>query len=62
MNKVLVLGGNGMVRNMIKTYFKKNGYDVYYTQTKNFRDNKVYLHDIMKNMKKLEKIMKTNKI
>ena len=40
----------------------KNGYDVYYTQTKNFRDNKVYLYDIMKNMRKLEKILKTNNI
>ena len=57
MNKVLVLGGNGMAGNMIKTYFEENGYDVYYTQTKNSRDNKVYLYDIMKNMKKLEKII-----
>ena len=57
MNKVLVLGGNGMAGNMIKTYFEENGYDVYCTQTKNSRDNKVYLYDIMKNMKKLEKII-----
>lgn len=57
MNKVLILGGNGMAGSMFKTYFKEKGYEVFATQTKKDDDESVFEYDIMKDMHKLEKIL-----
>ncbi|MEG1048568.1 MAG: SDR family oxidoreductase [Bacilli bacterium] len=57
MKKVLVLGGNGMAGNMIKTYFLEKGYNVFSTQTKDTNETNCYKYNIMENMKSLEKIV-----
>ncbi|MEG2379089.1 MAG: SDR family oxidoreductase [Bacilli bacterium] len=57
MKKVLVLGGNGMAGNMIKTYFLEKGYEVFSTQTKDTNETNCYKYNIMENMKSLEKIV-----
>ncbi|MEG2250934.1 MAG: SDR family oxidoreductase [Bacilli bacterium] len=57
MKKILVLGGNGMAGNMIKTYFLEKGYEVFSTQTKDTNETNCYKYNIMENMKSLEKIV-----
>lgn len=57
MKKVLVLGGNGMAGNMIKTYFLEKGYNVFSTQTKDTNETNCYKYNIMENMKSLGKIV-----
>lgn len=58
MNKVLVLGANGMAGKTISTYFSENGYEVYKTQISDIQDDKTYAYDIMNDMHKLESIIK----
>lgn len=57
MKKILVLGGNGMAGNMIKTYFLEKGYNVFSTQTKDTNETNCYKYNIMENMKSLGKIV-----
>lgn len=54
--KILILGGDGMAGNMIKTYLIEKGYDVFVTTRKNAED-KSYFFDVLVDHRNLEEII-----
>lgn len=58
--KVLILGGDGMAGNIIKTFLEEKKYDVCVTTRKN-DEEKSFFFDVLLNVKELEKIVEKTK-
>lgn len=54
--KILILGGDGMAGNMLKTFLEEKSYDVSVTTRKPYEDNN-YFFDVLKDYGELEKII-----
>lgn len=54
--KILILSGDGMAGNMIKTFLEEKGYDVYVTSRKK-TDEKKYFFDVLNGYEELERIL-----
>ena len=58
--KILILGGDGMAGNIIKTYLEEKKYDVFVT-TRKKDDEKNFFFDVLLEVKELERIIKKTK-
>ena len=54
--KILILGGDGMAGNMIKTFLEEKGHDVYST-TRRKKEGKRYFFDVLENYNAVEEIV-----
>jgi len=58
MKKILILGGDGMAGNMIRTYLEEMQYDVYVT-TRKVTEGKNFFFDVLSDFRALEEILDT---